>query len=234
MKIQIQHHTDLLKKLAGLMGVLGASVLIGFPVGAQQQGGGVNPRPSIFNEPPYNHSGSTQPTPGTTPSMPSTPSSGGAGTQSGNVVAVAASNGSFNTLTAALKAAGLDKTLSGSGPFTVFAPTDKAFAALPPDALQQLLQPQNRDLLVKILTYHVVPGKVQSSDLKAGDVETVEGSPVTIKVGNSGVMVNNSKVLQADIPASNGVIHVIDQVMLPRDLQGGGTQPPNGRMTPSK
>ncbi len=232
--MKIQHHTNLRKKLAGLIGVVGASVLICLPVGAQQGGGSRNPRPSIFNEPPYNHGGSTQPTPETTPS---TPASGGSvtGTQSGNVVAVAASNGSFNTLTAALKAAGLDKTLSGSGPFTVFAPTDKAFAALPQDALQQLLQPQNRDLLVKILTYHVVPGKVQSSDLKAGDVETVEGSPVTIKVGNSGVMVNNSKVLQADIPASNGVIHVIDQVMLPRDLQGGGSsQPTNGQTTPSK
>ncbi len=219
--MKIQHHTDLIKKLAGLVGVAGVSVLIGFPAGAQQQGGALNPHPSIFNEPPYNRGGGTQQTPGTTPSTPSS-----TGTQSGNIVDVAASNGSFNTLTAALKAAGLDRTLSGTGPFTVFAPTDKAFAALPPSALQQLLQPQNKDLLVKILTYHVVPGKVQSSDLKPGDVETVEGSPVTIKVGNSGVMVNNAKVLQPDIQAINGVIHVIDHVMLPRDLQGGSSQPP--------
>lgn len=222
--MKIQHHTDLIKKLAGLVGVAGVSVLIGFPAGAQQQGGVLNPHPSIFNEPPYNRSRSTQQTPGTTPSTPSS-----TGAQSGDVVAVAASNGSFNTLTAALKAAGLDKTLSGTGPFTVFAPTDQAFAALPPSALQQLLQPQNKDLLVKILSYHVVPGKVQSSDLKPGDVETVEGSPMTVKIGNSGVMVNNAKVLQPDIQASNGVIHVIDHVMLPRDLQAGSSQPPNNK-----
>jgi hypothetical protein len=93
-----------------------------------------------------------------------------------------------------------------------------------------LLQPQNKDLLVKILTYHVVPGKVQSSDLKAGDVETVEGSPVAVKIGNSGVMINNAKVLQADIQATNGVIHVIDHVMLPRDLQGSSSQPQNNKL----
>lgn len=218
--MKIKHHTDWLKKLAGLVGVAGVSVLISFPAGAQQ-GGALNPHPSIFDEPPYNRGSRTQQPPGATPAIPSP-----TGTQSGNIVAVAASNGSFNTLTAALKAAGLDKTLSGTGPFTVFAPTDQAFASLPPSALRQLLQPQNKDLLVKILTYHVVPGKVQSSDLKAGDVETVEGSPVAVKIGNSGVMINNAKVLQADIQATNGVIHVIDHVMLPRDLQGSSSQPP--------
>jgi uncharacterized surface protein with fasciclin (FAS1) repeats len=215
--MKIQHRGNLIKKLVGLIGVTGVSVVIAFPVGAQNPGGAVNPHPSIFNEPPYNRSGSTQSTPGITPSTPSDNRSM-TGTVSGNVVAVAASNGSFKTLTAALKAAGLDKTLAGAGPFTVFAPTDQAFAALPPDALQKLLQPQNKDLLVKILTYHVVQGKVQSSTLKSGDIETVEGSPVTINVGNTGVMVNKAKVVQAGIRASNGVIYVIDRVMLPRDL----------------
>ncbi len=228
--MKIQHHSSLLKKLAGLIGAAGVSIAIAFPAGAQNTGGAVNPHPSIFNEPPYNRSGRTQPTPGVTPSTPSDNGST-TQTQSGNVVDVAASNGSFKTLTAALKAAGLDKTLAGAGPFTVFAPTDQAFAALPQDALQQLLQPQNKDLLVKILTYHVVPGKVQSSDLKSGDVQTVEGSPVTLNVGNSGVMVNKAKVLQADIQASNGVIHVIDRVMLPRDLQGSSSSQPTTGQT---
>jgi uncharacterized surface protein with fasciclin (FAS1) repeats len=134
-------------------------------------------------------------------------------------VAIAAANDSFKTLTAALKAAGLTETLSGVGPFTVFAPTDEAFAALPQDALQELLKPENKAVLVKILTYHVVPGKVASTDLKSGEVKTVEGGGVNIKVDSAtGVTVNDAKVVQPDIQASNGVIHVIDKVILPPDL----------------
>lgn len=240
--MKAQNHSKLLKKLVGLVGVAGASVIIGFPVVAQQQGGAVNPRPSIFNEPPYNRGNtettpevsptspttpSTEPSPGanpsipSTPSMPSTPPSEGAttGTGSDNVVALAAANGSFKTLTEALKAAGLTETLSGAGPFTVFAPTDAAFAALPQDALQELLKPENKEVLVKILTYHVVPGKVESSALQSGEVKTVEGGPVNVKVDSAtGVMVNDAKVVQPDIQASNGVIHVIDKVILPPDL----------------
>lgn len=232
--MKVQNHTKLLKKLAGLVAVAGSSVLIGFPAGAQQQGGPLNPNPSIFNEPPYNRSRTTAPTPEATPSTPSTPPIEPApeaspstpspgepttGTSSDNVVAIAAANGSFKTLTAALQAAGLTETLSGSGPFTVFAPTDEAFAALPQDALQQLLQPENKEILVKILTYHVVPGKVQSSDLQAGEVATVEGSALNVQVDSTaGVMVNDAKVVQPDIEASNGVIHVIDKVILPPNL----------------
>ena len=131
------------------------------------------------------------------------------------IVEIASTNGSFKTLTAALKAAGLVKTLSGSGPFTVFAPTDAAFAALPKGTVEKLLRPENKALLVKILTYHVVSGEVLSTNLKSGKVKTVEGSPVMVKVGTRGVMVNNANVVKADIKASNGVIHVIDRVILP-------------------
>jgi uncharacterized surface protein with fasciclin (FAS1) repeats len=130
------------------------------------------------------------------------------------VVDIAASAGSFNTLTAALKAAGLVEVLEGKGPFTVFAPTDKAFAALPQGTLENLLKPENKDKLVKILTYHVVSGTIMSTDLKAGEVVTVEGSPVTIQLGKS-VTVDDARIVKADIKASNGVIHVIDKVIIP-------------------
>ncbi len=222
--MKTQQHINTLKKVAtSMLGVAAASVLIGSPAGAQNSGV-LNPRPSIFNEPPYNKSGSSQPDSGsmTTPSTPSTDSTTEA--ESSTIVGVAAANGSFKILTAALKAAGLDKTLEGKGPFTVFAPTDEAFNALPADALNKLLQPEHKDLLIKILTYHVVSGKVTSNQLKSGPVTTVEGSPLVVKVSKSGVIVNNAKVIKADIPASNGVIHVIDRVMLPRDLQSSGSK----------
>ncbi|PSB20888.1 fasciclin [Phormidesmis priestleyi ULC007] len=131
------------------------------------------------------------------------------------IVEIASTNDSFKTLTAALKAAGLVETLSSPGPFTVFAPTDAAFAALPKGTVEELLKPENKAILVKVLTYHVVSGEVLSTNLKSGNVKTVEGSPVMVKVGTSSVMVNNAKVVKADIKASNGVIHVIDRVILP-------------------
>jgi len=135
----------------------------------------------------------------------------------GNVVQVAEANGSFKTLTAALKAAGLDKTLASGGPYTVFAPTDAAFAALPEGTVEKLLLPENRATLVKILTYHVVSGENLSTSLKSGPVKTLEGAPVRVNVSSTGVMVNAAKVVKADVKASNGVIHVIDKVMvLPR------------------
>ena len=133
----------------------------------------------------------------------------------GNIVEVAAANGSFKTLTAALKAAGLDTTLATGGPYTVFAPTDEAFAALPKGTVEQLLKKENRDTLVKILTYHVIRGENVSTTLKSGPAMTLEGAPVRLNVSPVGVMVNTSKVVQADVRASNGVIHVIDKVMLP-------------------
>jgi uncharacterized surface protein with fasciclin (FAS1) repeats len=138
--------------------------------------------------------------------------------QAKTIVQIASTNGSFNTLTAALEAAGLVDTLSGKGPFTVFAPTDAAFAALPKGTVETLLKPENKDKLIKVLTYHVVPGQVLSTSLKAGKVKTVEGSDVAVRIGKSGVNINNAKVTTADIKASNGVIHVIDKVILPPDL----------------
>ena len=134
------------------------------------------------------------------------------------IVDVAVSNSSFETLVAALKAADLVETLSGEGPFTVFAPTDEAFAALPAGTLEKLLDPANKETLVKILTYHVVPGKVLSTDITPGEATTVQGSPVQLAVEGEAVKVNQATVVAADVQAANGVIHVIDQVILPADI----------------
>lgn len=123
----------------------------------------------------------------------------------------------FTTLVAAVKAAGLVETLKGPGPFTVFAPTDEAFAKLPPGTLESLLKPENKAKLQSILTYHVVAGKVMAGDvMKLNSAKTVEGQSVTIKTMNGGVMVDNAHVTKADIVASNGVIHVVDAVILPK------------------
>ena len=124
----------------------------------------------------------------------------------------------FNTLVAAVKAADLVDTLKGSGPFTVFAPTDEAFAKLPKGTVEELLKPENKDKLKAILTYHVVSGKVMVADVVKIDgkkVQTVQGSPVAIKVDGGTVMVGKATVTKTDIPTSNGVIHVIDTVLLP-------------------
>lgn len=125
--------------------------------------------------------------------------------------------GKFNTLVAAVKAAGLVDTLKGPGPFTVFAPTDAAFAKLPAGTLESLLKPENKAKLQSILTYHVVSGKVMASDVvKLTSAKTVEGQTVAIKTSNNAVMVNNATVTKTDIATSNGVIHVIDTVLLPQ------------------
>jgi uncharacterized surface protein with fasciclin (FAS1) repeats len=290
-------YSNLLTKLAGIVGVTGISLLMGLPTGASEilnpnpgifkeaaysdaqrllvnagysipsepalqatskknpaknttvaQGRrGINPSPSILQECPYNRAacpggagtspsipptsppGSTPTPPGTevpttpgtptTPTTPTTPGAPGAGTSSQNLVALAESNGSFTFLTKALKAAGLAETLQGKGPFTVFAPSDAAFAKLPQDAVQDLLKPENKEVLVKILQYHVVSGSVSSGDLKSGEVKSIEGGPINVKVDPSaGVTVNDAKVVQPDIKASNGIIHVIDNVILPPDL----------------
>jgi uncharacterized surface protein with fasciclin (FAS1) repeats len=149
---------------------------------------------------------------------PPTPSSEG-NSKEKSIVATAEANGSFKTLTKALKAAGLTETLEGTGPFTVFAPTDAAFAKLPKDAMRDLLKPENKEVLIKILTYHVVTGKVLSTDLKSEEVKSLEGGAINVKVDPAtGVTVNDAKVTKADIKATNGVIHVIDSVILPPDL----------------
>lgn len=134
----------------------------------------------------------------------------------GDIVEVAAADGRFTTLVAAIEAAGLVETLQGEGPFTVFAPTDEAFAALPDGTVENLLKPENRDTLVAVLTYHVVSGKVMSSDIAGQDMEvaTVQGSTVEIDA-TDGVMVDGAHVIVPDVDASNGVIHVIDAVIMP-------------------
>ncbi len=133
---------------------------------------------------------------------------------SGTIVDVAAGNDDFETLVAAVNAADLTETLSSEGPFTVFAPTDDAFDALPEGLLDALLMPENQDALTSILTYHVLPAEVMSADVTAGEVETVEGSTVEIMT-EGGVMVNDATVIMADVDASNGVIHAIDAVLVP-------------------
>jgi uncharacterized surface protein with fasciclin (FAS1) repeats len=135
----------------------------------------------------------------------------------GDIIEVASTTDGFATLTAAVTAAGLVETLQGEGPFTVFAPTDEAFAALPAGVLDALLLPENKDALTKILTYHVVAGKVMAADVTDGDVPTVEGQTVTLSTAD-GVTVNGAKVIQADVETSNGVIHAIDAVILPPDV----------------
>jgi uncharacterized surface protein with fasciclin (FAS1) repeats len=134
-----------------------------------------------------------------------------------DIVDTAASNGSFGTLVAAVKAAGLVDTLKGPGPFTVFAPTDEAFAKLPAGTVEMLLEPANRDKLVAILTYHVVPGRIMASDIagKEAMVQTVQGQSIDVNA-TKGVMVNAANVTSTDIETSNGVIHVIDSVIMPK------------------
>jgi uncharacterized surface protein with fasciclin (FAS1) repeats len=133
-----------------------------------------------------------------------------------DIVDTAMSAGQFSTLLAAVKAAGLEETLRGEGPFTVFAPTDAAFAKLPAGTVEDLLKPENKDKLTAILTYHVVPGKIMAADIagKKDMVATVEGSKLTVDA-TDGVKVDEASVTTADVAASNGVIHVIDTVVIP-------------------
>ena len=134
-----------------------------------------------------------------------------------NLVETAAGNDAFKTLVAAVKAAGLVETLAGKGPFTVFAPTNEAFAKLPEGTVESLLKPENKDKLISVLTYHVVPGKVMSKDIKPSQmVKTVNGQQVSIKLSYGKVSIDGANVTAADVEAENGVIHVIDTVILPK------------------
>lgn len=135
-------------------------------------------------------------------------------TEDFTIAELTGSSASFEILAAALAAAGLTETLSEAGPYTVFAPTDEAFEALPEGAVEQLLLPENKDVLVQILSYHVVPGELFSEDLETGVIPTVEGSDIAVEVGDV-VTVNNANVVVPDVEASNGVIHIIDRVILP-------------------
>ena len=193
-----QKSLTVMKKAIAILGLVGVSASLGLPAVANlsqksSSQGVVNQPLQIAGSDSHSHSDS----------------------HSKDIVATAVEAGKFNTLAAALEAAGLVETLKEEGPFTVFAPTDDAFAALPEGTLQELLLPENKDQLIKILTYHVVAGKVMSGDLESGKVKTVEGSEVKVKVSKTGVNVNNATVVKADVPASNGIIHVIDTVILP-------------------
>lgn len=135
-----------------------------------------------------------------------------------DVVEVAVENGSFTTLVAAVKAAGLVETLQGKGPFTIFAPTDAAFSKLPEGTVEMLLKPENKDKLTAVLTYHVVSGKVMAADvIKVDSAKTLQGQSVMVKADSMDVTINDAKVVKADVKASNGVIHVIDTVLLPKE-----------------
>jgi uncharacterized surface protein with fasciclin (FAS1) repeats len=193
-----------MKSLTGFAGVIGATALIGFPAWAH-----INSNTTVAS------TTQTQQVAGNVKTAASpTPTA-----QAKDIVAIASGDPQFKTLTKALGAAGLVTTLQGKGPFTVFAPTDTAFAALPKGTLDDLLKPANKAKLTKILTYHVVPGSVLSTSLKSGDVTSVEKSPLKVVVNGGKVTVGGANVVKADIKASNGVIHVIDKVLIPPDAK---------------
>ena len=165
-------------------------------------------------------SAESTPSPAATSSAPmESPSAAETPMADETIVGVAAGNPDFSTLVAAVQAAGLAETLSGSGPYTVFAPTNEAFDDLPAGLVDALLLPENKEVLTQILTYHVVEGEVMSADVQPGKVPTVEGSDLTIRVQKDGdVKVNRADVEAVDVVASNGVIHVIDEVLVPPNV----------------
>jgi uncharacterized surface protein with fasciclin (FAS1) repeats len=176
------------------------------------------PNPSRTSVP--RRSSSPRPTSTATPSATSSPSMSEPSTQSGGtIVDLAIKSKQFKTLVAAVKAAELVDTLSSEGPFTLFAPNDKAFAKLDKKVLKKLLKPINKAALQRVLKYHVLSGTVMAKDIKPGKVKTVEGSTVRLRVMDSKVTVNGATVLKADISASNGVVHTIDTVLIPPDLK---------------
>ncbi|VXD22906.1 fasciclin domain-containing protein [Planktothrix paucivesiculata] len=145
--------------------------------------------------------------------------------ESESIVQIAAANPSFSSFTKAVEAAGLTETLSAPGAYTVFAPTDEAFAALPAGTLEELMKPENKENLAKILQYHVLPTKVAAAEIQTGEVATVEGDPVNLEVAEGKVTVNGAEVVQPDINANNGVIHVIKVVIIPPDVAAPTTSP---------
>ena len=193
-----------MKQLIGFAGIIGASALIGFPAWAH-----ITSNTNVANATQTQQVAGN----GKTTASPAPMA------QAKDIVAIASGDAQFKTLTKALGSAGLVTTLQGKGPFTVFAPTDAAFAALPEGTVENLLKPENKALLTKILTYHVVPGSVLSTSLKSGDVKSVEGSSLKVAVSTGKVTVSGANVVKADIKASNGVIHVIDKVLMPPDAK---------------
>lgn len=203
------NRTGVIRQLASIVGVVGAGVPISLPVAAKT----TNCNSSASSQVSY-----TAAATGTTSDVIADGDKGAKKPQAKkNIAEIASTNNNFKMMTAVLKAAGLTQTLARKGPFTVFAPTDAALAKLPKGTVENLLKPENRDKLVKILTYHLVLGKVTSAQIKSGDVKTVEGSAVKVNVANRKVMVNDATVIMPDVQASNGVIHAIDTVIMPAD-----------------
>jgi len=205
---RIPHILDT-KRLIVLAGA-GAGLLFGGPAIAQEY---ANPsqNPAAMpgeTEQPMNRPMMNQPT--QQPMMDQSASS---------IVDVASGSQSFNTLTQAIQAAGLTDTLASQGPYTVFAPTDEAFAQLPEGALDYLLQPENRDVLRQVLTYHVISGEVPASDVRTGAVESLGGGLAVRVTSDNRVIVNNASVVQPNIEANNGIIHAVNRVLLPETLQ---------------
>lgn len=216
--------TSIAASIAGL-------IVLGAPVSAQTEteGNRSDPRtappseaaPSPTGNPANNNNAA--PVNNTPPANPATtPSNLPANTSSQNLVNLlqqVSRSGSFNTLAQAVQAAGLTDTLrTTGGEFTIFAPTDEAFAALPPGTLQALLRPENRGLLRQVLAYHVVPGEVTSSELTTGGVRTLGGG-IAVRVTPDRIVINDGSVIQPDIQAANGVVHVVNRVLLPRELR---------------
>jgi uncharacterized surface protein with fasciclin (FAS1) repeats len=194
--------TSSLQKLGVLTSLIGASSLIGVPaIALTESSSEVTPVQNNLVANQHTDNGYQE-----------------AASTDANIVELASSKDSFNTLVEAVEAAELTDTLSGEGPYTVFAPTDEAFAQLPEGALEFLLQPENQDVLQRVLQYHVVSGAVTSDQLSTGEVETLNGA-VAVQVDDNGVIVNDSSVIEADIEASNGVIHAVNRVLLPPDVQ---------------
>ena len=225
------------KSIAASLGAAIVSTGLFVSISSHAQSGtpGTTTSPSTRPTPSQSpSSGGSMGTPGTTttPSGGMSTPSGGMSTPSGGmstpaktpkatapagktIVSIASGNKNFSTLVTALKAADLVETLSAEGPYTVFAPTNAAFAKIPKATLANLLKPENKEQLKKVLTYHVVSGAVTSKMLKSGKVATVEGGNVTVKISGKNVRVNDAKVIIADVKASNGVIHAIDTVLMP-------------------
>ena len=219
-----------------LTGILGLGALISFPAIAQEKtensvkdalnGATESITESIVESAPDSLSKPLQE--GEKVEMPATTE---AESTTSNLVEQAASNDQFQTLVKAIEAAGLTETLAGEGPYTVFAPTNDAFAALPANTLDSLLLPENKEVLVKLLKYHVVSGAVPSSEIQSGEITTMAGKSVTVQVGEDGnVSVNNAQVTQADIKANNGIIHVVDHVILPSRSHAQSEPAPTGVM----
>jgi uncharacterized surface protein with fasciclin (FAS1) repeats len=203
-----------MKQLTGFAGIIGASALIGFPAWAHITSNTNVANATQTSQVAGNVKTAASPAPMASPKPMASPAPMAA---TKDIVAIASGDPQFKTLTKALGAADLVATLQRKGPFTVFAPTDAAFAALPEGTVENLLKPENKAQLTKILAYHVVPGSVLSTSLKSGDVTSVEGSSLNVAVSAGKVTVSGANVVKADIKASNGVIHVIDKVLMPPD-----------------